>query len=283
MRIPWIRADVYRNLSPKSIKVLCLIAARGKRGRLRTKMVDLAPMAAMSRSSLRRAIQELGDAGLLVYEATPSKGIRFLIPYTKRFTHVPSGRLHLLMALSPTAVKVLVTLCRALKPTRTIRMYVRTIADRIGRCARSAQLALAEIRRAGLSWAIRTGRSSIHVVDEQRDLFRPEIAHRSGLLLRVLTSTPQKLLSSTLWRLRNPAQEHEIRDTMPSTRSDERWINRALASVGVDLDERTVLTSMYTSDELVHAMDLLAGRMVSDVFGFIRTVIGRGWCCWSTC
>ncbi len=283
MRIPWMSIDVYRELSPRAVKMLCLIAFRSTRGgKLSARLVDLAPQAAMSEASGRRAIRELGEAGLLWYEST-TQGYHLHIPYTKRFTFVPPDRANMLMALTATAVKVFVAVCRALKPSGMIRMLIDTMADRVGKSRRTVQLALAQIKHNGLWWTIRTGRSSVLIVEKDQHLFRPEIAHRSRLLLRLLLSTPRNTLTTTLGRLHKPNIEYDVRDAHPkiTTRSDERWISKSLKALGVSRDEREVMLDMYTLDELSHACALLFGRHVADACVAIKMAVGRGWCAWS--
>jgi hypothetical protein len=273
--------DVYRRLSPKSVKILCLVAGSSSRGRLRIGLWDLASRAAMSESTARRAIRELAEHGLLEFQSSTA-GYRFLIPYTKRFTHVPSARLSLLMALSPTAIKVLVSVCRALQPSRSVRMKVQTISDRIGRSVRMVHLALTEIRRSGVGWTIRTGRSSIIVVEpDQPNLFRSQIAQRSQHLLRILSSIPRNELISTISKLGCKDTTNSVRDRHPETRSSERWVFEALRNLKISRDRANVLMSMHDTNELVHAIDLLAGRRCKDAYLFITRSISCGWCRWS--
>lgn len=283
MKIPHLDNTTFSCVKPVSSKVLLYLCERLSGGRSVGFVSDCSDRIHVSERAWRAAVAQLAELGVIEYSSGPGGYVaRPLIG--SRWTWVPSfgdGRLRL---ATPRACKVLIAVCRvAHNKTRAIKMRIGTIAERVRRSARTVQLALAELADRSILNAHRTGRANWFVVRAPDDhgLFdRPEVAHRAGLLLRLLSSSTPEVLSTVIQHKRFDRQTASaIRGSWISVReldTSRRFLVRRLRGFGVDRDNAHVFVLMYTPDEVGAALEMAVGRRTENPTEWIRTHLERG-------
>jgi Mn-dependent DtxR family transcriptional regulator len=284
MKVPYLHDTVLEALSPVAVKVLIEFCGHLTDGASKGTVTESAKRLHVSERSWRRATTELSEAGLIEY-AVSCDGYRARPKIGTRFTWLPSFNDERLRLATPRCCKVLVAVCRAVhNATRSIRMRIKTIAQRIGRSARTVQLALHELAERCILDAHRTGRSNWFCVrspEPDPQLFDqpPEVAHRAGLLLRLLSSSTPECLSRVFQRRRfEPETEKRIRSQWISPRGldpTRRGLVRQMRRFGVKPDEANVYALMYTPDEVHVALELAVGRRTEDPTGWFRRALSK--------
>ena len=264
MRTPFIVEKQLNQMPPASAKVLILLCDECRCNTVNGKILDWANSIGFSRAMWRRAVQWLVEAKLIDYQ-TSNCGFRVKIRHGSRFTWVPSyedGRLRL---ASPRACKLLLAICRALdNATRSVRIRARTLAARLGRSIRTVQLALRELRERSILDSFRTGRSSwFSVIFAGQPSAAPLIAHRPDLLLRILSTTTRKELSTVLAHLSSRVEKIASFSrqllNVPNP-PHKRFLSRRLRRFGIDDATIPVLIHAYTADELNAALSASTDR-----------------------
>lgn len=264
MRTPFIVEKRLNQMPPASAKVLILLCDECRCNTVTGKIVDWASSIGFSRAAWRRAVGWLVDVGLIDYH-TSNSGFRVKIHYMKRFTWVPSyadGRLRL---ATPRACKLLLAICRALdNATRSVRIRAATMAARLGRSIRTVQLALRELRDRAIIDSFRTGRSSwFSVIFAGQPSAAPLIAHRPGLLLRILSTTTRNELSTVLAHLSSRVEKiaHFARQLLDVPNPPHKgFMSKRLCRFGINPPLIPILVHAYTVDELNAALSASTDR-----------------------
>lgn len=290
MRIPFVGEYTLRCMSPSAAKLLIFLADTSRRGRCRGTIIDDSAMLQFSRATWRAAMEELLGAGVVVEYATHARGYRARLRPGDRFSWLPSYDDGRYRRLSPRASKVLLVLARAAyNGSSTVRMRQDTIADRLGRSIRTAQLALRELASRCMVFSYRTGRSNWYVLN--RDLaLRGEkpragrgFAHQTTLLLRLLSTTPARALPGVLAHAARRSIEAggALRDRiLESVEWDarRRQVWDRLIRLGLGEVDAFTVALRSTVEELETLAEMISGRAIADVRRFAQRALDRGWC-----
>lgn len=285
MRGPFVAHNTLRSISGHAVKCLFFLGTSPKH--LSGNVYRSASRLQFSEATWRRATSELARLGLIEYRCT-TNGYRARVRQDKRFTWIPTWADRTLELASPRACKALLSLCRAAdNRTRTVRMRLDTLADRMGSCRRAAQMAVAELRDLNVIGSARTGRSCwwwiVKPADDPDLSFAPHHAHRSDLLVRLLSSTPETDIGSACLSARQKiaATVQRARACMRPNAIGGSGASHAferLLAAGVAVGVATRLVASHTVYEILTALCLLSRRRPRDRSEYVVRVLRSGWC-----
>jgi len=281
-RLAYIRAEEYTTLPAASIKIWLWLAWRHPKGTAKVCLVDLAMAVGMGERKARSALRLLARAGVLTFESS-TNGYEIHLPYSNRFTFVHDRAVPALLRLPDRATKVFVAIARLVDNTsRARKAPLGTIAKLAGRCSRTVQMAVEELAGAMLVRSVRTGRSSIFILQDAApdEALAPPVAHHSDLLLRLLRSTPEQELSRILGRGVQDGKDLKIRDALvvPEPGIETKTLERALRHATGSLDKARALLSRFRPRELWNGLERVQGRKLRDPYRYLEKVMRRGWC-----
>lgn len=270
----------FTQLTPRAVRVLLYLSQISpKSRRVVGTIAEAALRAGCSERTWRRGAAELHELGLISIAVT-TNGYQAHVPLRKRWTWVPTLRDGSIFAMTDSALRVLLAICRcAFNNSRSARIRIETIANLINRSRRTVQLALRELRNSGVLSSYRTGRSSWYVVWKNvGEAFREtQIAHRSRLLLRLLSSSKQDEITWALSRLRDSTKAASVRGGagwMP--KKGETWRRAELMRLGVEFDDANDLLCRYDVFEIDRAILALNSRPKSRAAAWVRRMLDHG-------